>query len=66
MILFCHAVCAPSCPFPAPPNSSEFVFAPHNLDYVDLFLHKGWWHLWVLLHKEEVLMTAVAMGVLHC
>ena len=54
---------------PAAPNSSEFEFSPQNLDYVELFtpyLHRGWWHPWVLLHKEEVLVTAVAMGALHC
>lgn len=54
---------------PAAPNSSVFEFSPQNSDYVELFLpylHKGWWHLWVLLHKEEVLVTAVAMGALHC
>lgn len=54
---------------PASPNSSVFEFSPQNLDYVELFLpylHKGWWHPWVLLHKEEVLVTAVATGALHC
>lgn len=48
------------------PNPSVFEFAPQNLDYVDLFLHKHWWHPWVLLHKEEVLVTAVTLGALHC
>lgn len=54
---------------PAAPNSSMFEFSPQNSDYVELFLpylRKGWWHPWVLLHKEEVLVTAVAMGALHC
>lgn len=46
---------------PAAPNSSGFEFAPQNLGYVDLFLHKGW----VLMHKEEVLVIAVVMGSLH-
>lgn len=51
---------------PGAPNPSVFELAPQNLDYVDLFLHKGKWHPWVLLHKEEVLITAVVIGALRC